>query len=555
MLSLLEMSFAGGLMIAFIVIVRAVAVNKLPKQVFLILWAIAGLRLALPLAIPSPASVYTAVGQLGVTVRRPGLLLSQTTPAETASPLPIWLIVWCAVAVVCALVFLVTHLRSRRDYAASLPVENAFVKSWLESHRLRRPVQVRYSDQITAPLTYGFLWPVILLPKDLDWSDEARLAFILAHEMAHVRRFDALWKWVLAAILCLHWFNPLVWVMYVLCSRDLELSCDGAVVKQYGKDARAAYALTLVGLEEKRAHFTPLASSFAKNALEERIIAIMKTKRVTIAGVAIALALVAVVITVFATSAAPAKTGGSPTPPPVTTPTITPSVSPSPVPSETDEPDEDWDGEYPAQYTQAQYDLVKNTLQLDGWEDMSIAQFNSKINAIFSNSENISTKKYEDTLHYAYEMVLMSLPDTDPLSPYLRNTVQASQEEYSTRLSEVYSGKQQDPEFSGEAKRNYEGDVYGDAFSRELINASYYFTYRILDQDKLTVKDRDQFLQNVMQGAQDYLDSKTMGELIDDNDGEEHFLTALKAAGAAASTSYIEFTGCEMGYYGNYGFG
>lgn len=540
-------------MIAVIVIVRAVAVNKLPKQVFLVLWAVAGLRLVLPFAIPSPASVYTAAGQLGVTVRRPGLLLSQTTPGTAPAAVPVWLMVWGAVAVLCALFFLVTHLRSRRSYAASLPVENAFIAAWLERHRLRRPVRMRYSDQITAPLTYGFLWPVILLPKEMDWTDEGRLAFILTHEMAHIRRFDALWKWVLAAMLCLHWFNPLVWVMYVLASRDLELSCDSAVVKQYGKDARAAYALTLVGLEEKRAHFTPLASSFAKNALEERIIAIMKTKRATIAGIAVALVLVAVVITVFATSAAPGKTAGIPAPSPLPSPVTTPSVSPGPA--VTFSPEDYLDDYEDYQYTQAQYDLVKSSLQFKSWENISIAEFNRKINAIFNDSENSSTGTYKDSLHYAYELVLMSLPDTDPLSPYLRNTVQASQEEYSARLSEVYSGKQQDPEFSGTAVRNYEGDVYGDAFSREIINVSYYFTYRILDQDKLTVKARDQFLQDVMQGVQDYLDGKTVGELIDDNDGEEHFLAALKTAGKDASTAYIEFTGCEMGYYGNYGFG
>lgn len=539
-------------MIAVIVIVRAVAVNKLPKQVFLVLWALAGLRLVLPLAIPSPASVYTYAGQLGVTVRRPGLLLSQTASTISPTAVPVWLIVWSAVAVLCALFFLVTHLRSRRDYAASLPVENAFIASWLEGHRLRRPVRVRYSDQITAPLTYGFLWPVILLPKELDWADEGRLAFILTHEMAHIRRFDALWKWVLAAILCLHWFNPLVWVMYLLASRDLELSCDGAVVRQFGKDVRAAYALTLVGLEEKRAHFTPLASSFAKNALEERIIAIMKAKRVTIAGVAVALALVTVVITVFATSAAPAKVPGTAVPPPVATPKVSPSVSPSPTPSESDNPDDDWDFEYQDMYTQTQYDLVKNTLMFDGWKDMSIAQFNSKINAIFNNSEDMKDGKYENTLQYAYEMVLMSLPDDDPLSPYIRNTVQASQEEYQARLSEVYSGKQKDPEFSGAATRLHKDDVYGDAYSREIATANYTFTYRILEQDKLTVTARDQFLQAVMQGAQDYLDSKTAGELIDDAEGEAHFKAALEASGKAASTSYIEFTGCEVDYYDSY---
>ncbi|MFQ7454207.1 MAG: M56 family metallopeptidase [Flavonifractor plautii] len=83
------------------------------------------------------------------------------------------------------------------------------------------------------------LRPVILLPKTLDRSDVSRLAFVLTHEMAHIRRFDALSKLLLAAAACLHWFNPLVWVMLVLANRDLELSCDAAVVRLYGAEARA----------------------------------------------------------------------------------------------------------------------------------------------------------------------------------------------------------------------------------------------------------------------------------------------------------------------------
>lgn len=83
MLSLLEMSFAGGLFIAVIVILRAVAGNRLPKEIILTLWVVAGLRLLLPFAIPSPTSVYTYARQLGITVRQPGLLLSQTTPSAS----------------------------------------------------------------------------------------------------------------------------------------------------------------------------------------------------------------------------------------------------------------------------------------------------------------------------------------------------------------------------------------------------------------------------------------------------------------------------------------
>ena len=209
MQTLLEMSLSGAVMIGVIIIVRALAVNRLPKTAFLALWGAAFCCLILPMRIPSPISVYSAMrrrGDFPMPVRnwqRTGLLLTGNVAREASVPsLSPWLLLWIGGAVLLALIFLILHLRGRRVYAASLPVEQPFAKSWIEEHRLRRPVQVRYSDRIESPLTYGILWPVILLPADMDWKEEETAGFILAHEMSHIRRFDALTKWLLAAMLC-----------------------------------------------------------------------------------------------------------------------------------------------------------------------------------------------------------------------------------------------------------------------------------------------------------------------------------------------------------------
>jgi beta-lactamase regulating signal transducer with metallopeptidase domain len=84
-------------------------------------------------------------------------------------------------------------------------------------------VQIRQSDRIKAPLTYGVFRPVVLLPKTTDWTDETGLRYILTHEFAHIRRFDTLNKLALTAAVCVHWFNPLVWAAYVL--QTATLSC------------------------------------------------------------------------------------------------------------------------------------------------------------------------------------------------------------------------------------------------------------------------------------------------------------------------------------------
>lgn len=145
------------------------------------------------------------------------------------------------------------------------------------------------------------------VPKKTDWRDEATLQYVLEHEFVHIRRFDAVTKLLLTAAVCVHWPNPFVWVLYALANRDIELACDEAVLHRFGRDARADYARALIRMEETRNGFAPLCSSFSSNAMEERIVAIMKTGKTTIVSVLLAGALVVGTTTAFATSA-PAST-------------------------------------------------------------------------------------------------------------------------------------------------------------------------------------------------------------------------------------------------------
>ena len=108
------------------------------------------------------------------------------------------------------------------------------------------------AGRISSPLTFGVLRPVILVPKKTDWTDETALRYVLEHEFVHIQRFDVLSKLLLIAAVCVHRFNPLVWVMYVLANRDLELSCDETVLRRFGGDVRAAYARVLIRMEAAR---------------------------------------------------------------------------------------------------------------------------------------------------------------------------------------------------------------------------------------------------------------------------------------------------------------
>ncbi len=318
-MSLSQMSFSGAVMILAIVTIRALTLHKLPKKTFLALWGVALLRLLIPYSVPSAFSVYSLAERL-----TPAASETKIIPAPAMLPLEIttpeaavfaakpnvpafdpWLAVWLAGALACGTFFAAAYLKCRKEFQASLPVDCDYVKGWLQTHRLRRAAAVRQSDRISAPLTYGVFRPVILMPKTTDWGNGEDLAYVLEHEYVHIRRFDAATKLVLTAALCVHWFNPMVWIMYLLANRDIELSCDEAVVRRFGARAKAAYAMTLIRMEETRNGISPLYNNFSKNAIEERIVAIMKIKKTSLAVLVAAIGLVAGVTTAFATSGKP----------------------------------------------------------------------------------------------------------------------------------------------------------------------------------------------------------------------------------------------------------
>ena len=318
-MSPVQMTLSGGVFILFIVVVRALALHRLPKGAFLALWEMAALRLLLPFTIPLPFSLLAPAKHLpvvgeylapgGVSVPEApaaGIPAGTSTPAGTALSVGLPM-VWLAGAALMAAYFTVSYVRARRRFRCSGPDNTPAVRRWLAGQRLHRPLEVRQSALVSSPLTYGVLRPVILLPEDMGRGDETALTYILTHEYIHIRRFDSVAKLVFAAALCVHWFNPLAWLMYVLANRDLELSCDERVMDTLGGREKASYALTLINMEETRSRCFSLYNHFSKLAIEERIEAIMKYKKASILALVLAVALVVGATTAFAASAAPSS--------------------------------------------------------------------------------------------------------------------------------------------------------------------------------------------------------------------------------------------------------
>ena len=319
-MNLLQMSFSGAVFITAVVMIRAAAINKLPKKTFLVLWELVMLRLLIPFSIPSMFSIYTLVTHSISSTTLPETEAGFNFPAiqgqfvttrgmeqpatDIASSVFVWCIVWCAGMILSALFFAVSYLRCLIEFRTALPVRNHDIEKWLEEHPLKRPISVRQSDRISAPLTYGVFRPVILMPKQMDWKNETQLQYVLSHEYVHIYRYDTVTKLIATLALCIHWFNPFVWVMYVLFNRDIELACDESVIRQFGEKSKSAYSLMLINMEAAKSGLLPFCNNFSKNAIEERITAVMKIKKTSLLAICIAAILIVGVTTTFATSAA-----------------------------------------------------------------------------------------------------------------------------------------------------------------------------------------------------------------------------------------------------------
>lgn len=316
-MNLFEASIIGGMLILIVLLLRCCFLNQLPKSVFVALWGVVVCRLLIPVSFrlslyPSGAPAVVQSSPSGAPVFSAAQANSdtlETLPAPAAAQTDILsqilYIVWALGMLICAVLILRTHIAGRKAFSLSLPVRREWtgldVSLFLKKYPLKRRVEIRVLDTLQSPLTYGIWHPVILLPRTMDWGDQEKLWFILEHEMAHIRRFDTLKKWILSAALCIHWFNPLVWIMYNLANRDIELACDEEVLRIIGKAHQSQYALALLEMEEKRGLSLSTHAHFSKNSLVERIESIMKIKKRSFFSIALGVLLVAsTAITAFA---------------------------------------------------------------------------------------------------------------------------------------------------------------------------------------------------------------------------------------------------------------
>ena len=339
MMNLIEMSIIAGVLIIAIIIIRSLFLNHLPKITFPILWGVVLMRLLIPFSFDTglslnmsslplftndvstvePMPIYIddgiVIGNQSVnnqieipTIANTGNLQNNgaTNVVISDSNEINWLIVvWIAGTALSATFFTFGHWKACQKLSTAVMLETEFLNNWKTEQKLKRSLLILTSDQVTTPLTLGILKPKIIIPAAMDIQNSTNFHYMLAHEFYHIKRVDALWKLLAVIVVCIHWFNPIVWIAFVLANRDLEISCDAWVMKKFKENTKKAYAYALISMAEYQSKVTPLYNHFARQAIKERIETNMKTKKkTTMLGIIAAFTSVSLLaFTAFASSA------------------------------------------------------------------------------------------------------------------------------------------------------------------------------------------------------------------------------------------------------------
>ena len=295
----LNVSITAGVLVSAIIIYRLFA-KKAPKWVFVLLWGMVGLRLLFPFdiesalsLIPSKSTVPDTIVQDEYPALNTGIggldeivnpLLSESlaaNPGYSANPMQIlipalcmiWVIGMLAMLIFMALSFLYLRIKTR----INVKIDSG----------------VYLCDAVKTPFILGMIRPRIYLPSDVS---DRELSLVLAHERAHVKRLDHLWKPLGFFLLSVYWFNPILWVAYALLCRDIESACDERVISELGDGERAEYSEALLNLGIRGRVISACPLAFGEVSVKSRISAISKYKRPATAVIVLSLA----VCTLFA---------------------------------------------------------------------------------------------------------------------------------------------------------------------------------------------------------------------------------------------------------------
>lgn len=281
-LKIVNMSISASWIVVAVLALRF-CLKKAPKWVNVLLWGIVAARMVFPFSIESVLSLIPSAETISPTIMMEQTPSVQTgvpalnhvinpvisgsfTPARGASanPLQIWIPILTGIWL--------------------FGVAALFLYSATSYWRLRRKVceavilrgNIYQSENVCSPFVLGIINPKIYLPYHMDSRE---MVHVIAHEQTHIRRKDHWWKPLGFLLLTIHWFNPLMWLSYVLLCRDIELACDEKVIREMSNEQRADYTQALVACSVDRRLIAACPLAFGEIGVKERVKSVMNYKK------------------------------------------------------------------------------------------------------------------------------------------------------------------------------------------------------------------------------------------------------------------------------------
>ena len=277
-LKLANMSISASWLVLAVLLLRLV-LKKAPKWVSVLLWGFVAIRLICPFSFESVLSlipsaetispqimldptpeVHTGISALNSAINP--TISAAFTPnlQDSANPLQIWIpvaaVLWITGMAAMLIYTAVSYILLRRKVATAVLLRN----------------NIFQSENVESPFVLGIIKPKIYVPFQIDGQN---LDYVIAHEESHIRRKDHWWKPFGFLLLALHWFNPLMWISYVMLCRDIELACDEKVIKEMDNENRADYSEALVACSVGHRSIAACPLAFGEVGIKERVKSVM----------------------------------------------------------------------------------------------------------------------------------------------------------------------------------------------------------------------------------------------------------------------------------------
>lgn len=281
-LKLLNMSITASWLVLAVILLRLL-LKKAPKAIMVVMWALVGIRLICPFSfesvlslIPSSETVpsdilytatptiYSGIPTLNSAVNP--IIAGSLSPdtGDSINPMQVVVftatVIWIAGIAAMLLYTVISYLRIHRNVREAAPLKDGV---WL-------------CDRVDTPFILGIIRPRIYLPSNINIGD---MKYVIAHEKSHLKRFDHLWKPLGFLLLTVYWFNPILWLAYILLCRDIESACDEKVLADMGSEIKKSYSDALINCSVPRKMITACPLAFGEIGVKSRIKSVLNYRK------------------------------------------------------------------------------------------------------------------------------------------------------------------------------------------------------------------------------------------------------------------------------------